>query len=116
MKVILEKVRSMATASIYGRIVQNTQVPGSIITLEGTEPISGLMVEVTKGVGKRTKCMGRAFTYGQMPESLMVSMLKTIKQALVFMNGLTAGNTKATGQMVNSMEKENSQMLMAKAE
>lgn len=67
-------------------------------------------------LGKIINSMVTANSFGQMDPNIPVNMFTIKNKALVHLNGLTADNTKADGQIANNTEKVNLHKPQAKAE
>jgi hypothetical protein len=66
----------------------------------------GLMGENSRDSGKTIKCMERVPLFGQMAESMKVSMSTKRKKAMENLLGLMVDATRANGKTVSRTEKE----------
>jgi hypothetical protein len=57
-------------------------------------------------IGKITKCTEKAYLNGLMADSTKVNILKTKNKGMVYLPGLTVGNTMENGSIINNMAKE----------
>lgn len=105
----------MVKASTDGLTLQLTMDNGQTITSMVMELTSGLMEDNTQEPGKKINCMVRGDILGKMEGATKGNMLMTRRKGLAFMCGPMVESTKVGGEMENSMEKEGSLTLKAKA-
>ena len=77
---------------------------------------SGLMVEDMRAIGRTITCMDKDYILGKMVENMMEIIIWIKNMDMEFIIGQMGGNTKASGAMEDSTEKESTLLLMEKSE
>ena len=107
MLAIIMMAKSKERVNIIGQMDHIMMVNGMIIKLMVLGPINGLMVEVTRELGKKIICTALVLMNGKMEESILesIKMIKnTVKELII---GLMEDVMKVAGRMAISMEKPN---------
>ena len=112
----ISKGRSMGKDYIFGQMEASMMVTGLRIGLKVMELTPGSMVDSTLDHGRIIICMVMVSTLGKMEEDMKVIMRWIRNMAMVYINGLMVGNTKAIGEMGSSMAKGSTFYLMEQSE
>lgn len=106
MKVSTLKVRNMGEEYFLFPITLTTMVSSKTMKSVDLGTTTGLMANITKGLGTRTKCMEMESSHGLITKNIKDSFLMTKEMEVAILHGLMVGSMMENGRQASNMEEE----------
>ena len=104
----------MVKGHISGVTGHNTTENGSAISSMDKESTNGPMVDGMREAGRKISYTSKVSTHGQTAGSMMENMMRIKSMGMAFISGQTVKSTRGTGVTVNSTDRADSQIRLAR--